>query len=315
MSAFLKRVLAFFLLMAFLAVLADICVSHGLRRTERGHFYTMNALMNQKMDADIVVLGNSRASGSYHPLVLDTVLHVNSRNLGVSGQPFGVSWLRWELYRRNNTPPRLLIINIDYNELGMISNGFEREQYYPYMSDTLVEPYLNLYGFSWADRHVPMYRYRGDYKLISIGLGEFLRIRHDTKGNYIKGYSNPDEKWNGKNLEAKLEQGDIKGNCDLQATLLLEKLLKQSKEDGFRVLFVYAPLFERLKKHLDEADALQVYQNLANRYSVPILDLSQMYFCSDSSYFRDANHLNREGARLFTLNLAHAIDSLELLKD
>ena len=189
MKVFLQRVLLFFLLMAIVAVLADLCVSSGLRKTERGHFYTMNALMNQRMNADIVILGNSRAAGSYHPVVLDTILHVDSRNLGVSGQPFGISWLRWQLYRRKNISPKLLIVNIDYDELRIITNGFEREQYYPYLSDTLVKPYLDLYGFSWADKHVPMFRYRGDYKLMGIGLAELLGIRHDTKGNYIKGYS------------------------------------------------------------------------------------------------------------------------------
>lgn len=314
MKRFLKNTLFFSLVMAMLAFLSDVCVSRGLRKTERGHFYTINALMNQRMDADIVILGNSRAAGSYHPLILDSILHVNSRNLGVSGQPFGISWLRWELYRRNNRVPKLIIVNIDYNELGIITNGFEREQYYPYISDTLVKPYLDLYGFSWADKYVPMYRYRGDYKLIGIGLTEFFGIRHDTKGNYIKGYSNPNEAWNGEKLETVLKDGNIKGNCDNRAAILLERLLKQSKEDGFHVLFVYAPLYERLKNHLEEKETLRIYRELSDRYDVPILDFSQMEFCSDTSFFRDANHLNSEGARLFTMSLAHVIDSLGIVK-
>lgn len=312
MQVFLKRVIGFTMLLLLLSVLADAGVSGGLRKTERGHFYTMNALMNKRMDADIVILGNSRAAGSYHPLVLDSILHVNSRNLGVSGQPFGVSWLRWELYRRNNKLPKLLIVNIDYDELRMISNGYEREQYYPYLSDTLVKPYLDLYGFSWADKHVPMYRYRGDYKLIGIGLTELLGIRHDKKGNYYKGYSNPNEPWDGERLENKLKSGDVKGCSDTRAVNLLEELLKQSVEDGFQVVFVYAPLYERLKKHLAEDETLRVYHELSDRYHVPILDFSQMEFCSDSSFFRDANHPNSEGASLFTRRLAHEIDSLSI---
>ena len=313
MKDFLKRTLEFALLMALLAVLSDMGVSSGLRKTERGHFYTMNALMNKRMDADIVILGNSRAACSYHPLVLDTILHVNSRNLGVSGQPFGVSYLRWELYRRNNSSPKLLIVNIDYAELKMVTNGFEKEQYYPYMSDSLVKPYLDLYGFSWADKHIPMYRYRGDYKLIGIGLMELFNLRHDTKGNYYKGYSNLNGKWNGHNLDVKLRNGNVKGTFDPRAVSLLERLLEQSKEDGFQVLFVYAPLQERLKNHLDEEDVIDVYRNLADRYDVHILDYSRMDFCSDTSYFQDGNHLNAEGARLFSISLAHAIDSLNVL--
>ena len=313
MKVFLRRVLMFGLLMSLLAVLADLGVSCGLRRTERGHFYTMNALMHKRMDADIVILGNSRAAGSYHPFYLDSILHVNSRNLGVSGQPFGVSYLRWELYQRNNTVPKLLIINIDYAELKVVNNGYEKEQYYPYMSDSLVKPYLDLYGFSWMEKHVPMYRYRGDYKLIGIGLMELTGIRHDKKGNYYKGYSNPNDKWNGHNLDVKLRNGNIRATYERQAVVLLEKLLEQSMRDGCLVLFVYAPLHERLKNHLEEDGVLQVDQDLSDRFNVRILDFSQMDFCSDTGYFRDGNHLNAEGARLFSMSLAHAIDSLGIL--
>ena len=201
MKRFLVHTVVFAAVILALAVVADVMVSCGLRKTERGHFYTMNALMNQKMDADVVILGNSRASTSYHPLILDTILGVNSRNLGVSAQPFGVSYLRWQLYRRNNRKPKLLIVNIDFRDLRKIEKGFENEQYYPYMCDTLVKPYLNLFGFTWAEKHVPMYRYRGDYKLMAIGIGELLHVHHDHKGDYYKGYYNENTPWDGHNLD------------------------------------------------------------------------------------------------------------------
>ncbi len=314
MRRFLQRFLEFTLLIVLMAVLADMCVSRGLQKTERGHFYTMNALMNKRMDADVVVLGNSRAACSYHPQVLDSVLHINSRNLGVSGQPFEVSWLRWALYRRNNQPPKLLIVNIDYSELGIVTNGFEKEQYYPYVADTLVKPFLDLYGFSWMEKHLPMYRYRGDYKLISVGIMELLGIRHDTKGGFIKGYSNSNEKWNGINLESVLQAGIVKGKCESRTVKLLESILEQSQREDFQVVFVYAPVFKRLKLHLEEEESLQAYHDLSHRFNVPILDYSQMRICSDTSYFKDANHLNSRGAELFSLSLAHSIDSLGILR-
>ena len=187
MKRFLIDIAVFLAILLLLAIVCDYAVSKGLRQTERGHFYTMNALMNDSINADVVILGNSRAACSYHPIVLDSILGCNSVNLGVSGQPFGVSYLRWQLYERHNKPPRLLIVNIDYGELNMVTNGFEKEQYYPYISDTLVRPYLDLYGFSWMEKYIPMFRYRGDYKLMGIGIMELLHIRHDTKGGYVKG--------------------------------------------------------------------------------------------------------------------------------
>ena len=296
-------------------MLADVLISLGLRQTERHHFYTMNKLMNDSINADVVILGNSRAGGSYHPIILDTILDVDSRNLGVSGQPFGVSYLRWKLYQRHNKNPKLLIINIDYSELKMVSNGFEKEQYYPYMRDTLVRPYLDLYGFSWAEKHIPMYRYRGNFKLMSIGLMELLNIRHDTKGDYIKGYSNKNWNWEGDRLESVLQDGGVKGVCDQQTVALLEKLLEDVNKKDIPVVFVYAPMFKRLKDNLDEQLSMDAYRRLSQQYGVPILDFSDMSICSDTTFFHDANHVNSIGAERFSAELAHCLDSLDIIKN
>ncbi len=314
MKKFIQGILTFAIVILLIALVVDIMVSNGLKRTERGHFYTMNALMNQEINADLVILGNSRAACSYHTAVLDSILKVDSRNLSVSGQPFGVSYLRWCLYQRKNINPKLLIVNIDYAELNMVINGYEREQYYPYMCDTLVRPYLDLYGFTWAEKNIPMYRYRGDYKLMGIGLAELFHIRHDTKGHYLKGYSNSNEKWNGEMFEKVISEGKVKCEANEQAIELLELLLKTAKQEHFTVVFVYAPIYYKLKENLDEEKSMAVYRDLSKRYEVPILDFSNMGICDSTEYFKDANHVNTKGAECFSAKLAYCIDSLGLLR-
>lgn len=313
MKRFLFNIVAFTIVIMTIAIASDYAISFGLKRTERGHFYTMNKLMNDRIDADVVILGDSRAAGSYHPSILDSILKVDTWNLGVSGQPFGVSYLRWQLYRRNNCNPKLLIVNMDYVELDMVMNGYEKEQYYPYMTDTLVKPYLDLYGFSWAEKHIPMYRYRGDYKLMSIGLTELFHIRHDTKGDFVKGYSNQDWDWKGENLESVLRNGKVKDFCNPQVVSLLEDLLEEANENRIQVVFVYAPIFKRLKDNLDEASSRNAYQRLSKKFGVPILDFSEMDICTNTSFFHDSNHVNSVGAEHFSMELAHCIDTLGIL--
>lgn len=314
MKRFIINIVGFVIVIMLLAIVSDYMISKGLKQTERGHFYTMNKLMNDRIDADVVILGNSRAACSYHPSVLDTILEVDTWNLGVSGQPFGVSYLRWQLYRRNNYNPKLLIVNIDYSELNMVSNRYEKEQYYPYMTDTLVKPYLDLYGFSWAEKHIPMYRYRGDYKLMSIGLTELFHIRHDTKGEYIKGYSNQDWRWDGKNLASVLSRGKVKCKCNQQVVNLLEKMLIDAKNERINVVLVYAPIINQLKENLNEDKSMAEYHRLSEIFDILILDFSKMDICSDTVFFHDANHVNSAGAERFSEALAYAIDSLGVLK-
>lgn len=305
----------FVVVMMAIATVFDWMISTGLKKTERYAFHTMNALMGKdSINADVVVLGNSRTMNSYHPCVLDTILDVYTQNLGISGQPYGVSHLRWQLYRRHNKKPKLLVVNMDYAELKMVTNGFEREQYYPYIKDTLVKPYLDLYGFSWMEKNFPMYRYRGDYQLMAVGLSELFHIHHDTKGGYIKGYSNSDFAWEGDGLKTMLKNGMIKGACNPEAISLLENDLEEAKADGIPVVFVYAPIYKELKDNLDETMSMEVYQQLSEKCGIPILDYSRMAICGDTAYFHNANHVNSAGAVVFTVDLAHKLDSIGLLK-
>ena len=313
MKRFLRNSVIFALVVVVLAIIADVLISQGLRLTERGHFYTMNALMNQRMDADLVILGNSRAMASYEPHILDSLLKVNSRNLGVSAQPFGVSYLRWQLYKRNNNKPKLILVNIDFRDLRMVSDGFEKEQYYPYMTDSLVKPYLDLYGFTWAEKYIPMYRYRGDYKLMAIALGELLHLHHDQKGHYYKGYANENLAWDGHNLNEMLHKGKIRGQCESEAVALLEHFLQETRRDSIPVVFVYAPLHNLLKDNLKEKKTRKAYQDLSQSYDIPLLDFSTMDISSDTSFFMNGHHVNQKGAEIFSTALAHSIDSMNIL--
>ena len=315
MKKFLTNIGLFVVVVVLTAIVADVMVNKGLEKTERGRLYTMNALMNQTLNADVVILGNSRAESSYNPRVMDSVLGVNCRNLGVAGQPFSVSYLRWQLYRRNNNSPKVLIINIGYKELDEIFEGFSKEQYYPYVRDPLVKPYLDPMGFTWFEKHLPMYRYRGDYKLIGIGLTELLHIRHDTKGNYYKGYYNPNVAWQGIRFADMLQNGKEKCQANMKVIDMLDDVLKTAQRERLRVVFVYAPIYSEFKRNLDEKEVLDVFAALSNCYGIPILDFSDTEMCSDTTCFSDAYHVNARGAFLFSVKLARAMDSLGFLQN
>ena len=81
------------------------------------------------------------------------------------------------------------------------------------------------------------------------------------------------------------------------------------------VVFVYAPMFKRLKDNLDEQLSMDAYRRLSQQYGVPILDFSDMSISSDTTFFHDANHVNSVGAERFSSELAHCLDSLGIIKN
>lgn len=313
MKRFFTQIAIYVGILLVLAIAFDLIISAGLRKTERGHFHTMNALMNDSINADVIMLGSSRVQFAYDPHIIDSVLGCNSRNLGVSGQPFGVSCLRWQLYNRHNNPPKLIIINCDYLELrGMAENGFGREQYYPYISDSFLKPYFKCFGFRWVDKYIPIYRYHGEYKIMGLGLSEILHIQHVKEENLYKGYVPFYEEYNGTNLEQFIRDNKLNFRIDKEVVSLLDSMLSSVDRNITNIIFVHAPYYHRMLENMNDTSAMAVYDSLSRKYSIPLLDYSRMYICNDSIYFRDGCHINFRGSSIFTRQMAHDIDSLGL---
>jgi hypothetical protein len=313
----------FFLNIIFLAVivfalacLIDFLISTGLKKTEKNHFYMFNKLMNDTINADVLISGNSRTCCSYNPFIIDSILNTNSINIGVSGQPFGISHLRQKIYDRKNKPPKLLVQNIDYGELNLYSNGYERYQYYPYIWDYDVHKILKDNDFSWAEIYLPLWRYRGDYKYMGIGILELLGLKHIGNHAY-KGYVNPNTLFNGEMLRD-IANSKQKIPCAKkpEAIKLFGELLQKRLYEGTKVVLVYAPMYSELKNYLEYHESvMQIYDSIAKKYNIQILDYTNMSICSDSTCFYNATHLNKKGAELFTTKFVHDIDSLKLIKE
>jgi len=314
MIKYLTNITIFCVIILIFAFIVDMLVSQGLRYTPKNHLETMNMVMHDSPNYDVLILGNSRGANGYSTYILDSILGCNSYNLSISGKAFRISNLRYQAYRRNNPAPRLVIINIDHIEMGEGTLGFENYMFYPYITDTLVKPVLEMNHFSWLDRHLPMYRYRGDYKYIGLGLCELFNIYH-LHGRGYKGYSpNPNGSWDGSAMrnEIKGKPHNIGVGLDSAVLEIADLFLAQAKEEGIHVVMVYSPLYYQVQENLSPKyyTLMIACNDLSQKYNVPILDYQKLPLNKDSTYFRDGNHLCQLGAELFTTQLAHDIDSL-----
>lgn len=313
MKGFLLHNAKFILSIAILAFVADMLVSQGLRYTPKNHLATMNRVMHDVNNYDMLFLGNSRCACGYDPAIFDSIIGCNSCNFACSGKAFRISDLRYRLYRRNNAAPKMIVVNIDQIELSEGTLGFENYQFYPYITDSLVKPILKMNEFSWLDCHIPMYRYRGDYKYIGLGLGEFFGVFHLKERGY-KGYTANKMGWNGKFLEDHIKNNPegIPTGVDSAVYVIMDKFMQDAKKENIKVVMVYSPLYHRVIEniHPNYEKVKAAYQTLSDTYDVPILDYQVQSMNYDTTYFIDANHLNETGARLFSTQLANELDSM-----
>lgn len=285
----------------------DQIITQNLRRSDARMFCTYNAIYSDTLQCDAVVMGSSRGQVQYDVRILDSIVGLNCYNLGVDGKCIDAEVVIYNAYRRHAPKPRLIIQNIDWGTLQM-SNGYEREQYLPYLDkDDLYEQTSKNEGFTWADRWLPLVCYAGYHNVIFEGLG--LPAKMARPENIYKGFIAVDAQWDGsafKNIDT------LGFECNPQAVTIFEKYLAQCQKDGIRVVMVYAPFYigatHKMGSAVDSMFAL--YQSYADRYGCDILNYIYDSISYDTLNFYNASHLNRRGSELFSTKLAHDLKEI-----
>lgn len=302
MKKYLYKVLLFSVILFSVLTIVDYCYSALIRRSNYRPVESWEGIVEGNIQADIVALGSSRVWVQIDPQIIDSILCVNSYNLGMDGSFINRQVQKYEIYKNRNAKPKLIIQNIDAWSLGY-STGYEREQFYPYFWDRdFRKQFFRTEPFNVLEKGIPFYRYHGlDPKM-------FI---HSHPKTLHKGYQGQIGEWNG---EAYMQQDFIKFTVSDTTLCMFDSFLSQTKKDGIQVVFVYAPLYSGATRKIINLDEMhQTYKDIADKYGIPILDYSDLWICNDTTYFYNAMHLNKSGAEIYTDSLANDIKRLGIL--
>lgn len=287
----------------------DLLITNNLKHSNVRMFSTYNAIYSDTLQCDAVVMGSSRGQVQYDVRILDSIVGFNCYNLSVDGRCIDAEVVIYNAYRHHAPRPKVIIQNIDWGTLQM-SNGYEREQYLPYLDkDDLYEQTRENEEFTWADRWLPLVRYAGFRNIIFEGLGLPAKIARPE--NIYKGFIAVDAPWDG---SAFMNIDTLGFDCNPQAVAIFEKYLAQCHKEGIRVVMVYAPFYIGATRKMGSAvdSMFALYQNFADRYGYDILNYIYDSISYDTLNFYNASHMNRRGAEEFSIKLAS--DLKELLK-
>lgn len=309
MKQFLKTILLLTCILLVLNVVLDILFTKALNRSQGIVYREWNNIIHNTVDADLLVVGSSRAWVQYDPYIMDSVLSVNSYNLGLDASHIQRQIVKYEVYRHyQKKKPSILIINFDYWGDWEI-NYWQREQFFPY----LVYPYIRKAitrrePFSKAELYLPMYRYykQGIASLTKCTATENKKV----KGSWYKGYLANELMWDGSRLA---EIDTIRFSSLPDVVDEFDEFLAGLQKDGIKVIFVSSPIYIGATERLVNPDDFYAFRDsLSTKYNIPVLDYIYDDICYDTTYFYNATHLNKTGAQKFTMELAHCIDSLGL---
>lgn len=308
MKKFLVRTGITLFILFVVAFAIDKLITNNLHHSNARIFKSWNDLFYGNLQCDAVIMGSSRGFVQYDPTIIDSVLGTNCYNLGIDGRCIDAEFIKFNVYCQHNPKPKLIIQNVDFCTLST-SNGYEREQFLPYLKDSLLYNLTkNGEDFSWADRNLPLIRYAGYFQIIKEGLGLPNKL---NKFPLKKGYYGRDEHWEGSLFEA---IDSVPFSRKSEAVAIFENYLAQCKADGIQVILVFAPIYIGVTEKMDKPQQMfDFYDSIAMVYNCPVLNYTYNYLSYDTAYFYNATHLNKLGSELFTRKLAHDIDSLQLL--
>lgn len=285
----------------------DILITNNLKHSDARMFNTYNAIYSDTLQCNAVVMGSSRGQVQYDVRILDSIAGLNSYNISVDGRCIDAEVVIYNAYRHHAPRPKVIIQNIDWGTLQM-SNGYEREQYLPYLDkDDLFDQTCENEGFSWADRWLPLVRYVGYRNIIFEGLGLPAKVARPE--NIYKGYIAVDAPWDG----SAFQNIDTLGfEYNPQAVTIFEKYLAQCQKEGIHVVMVYAPFYIGATHKMGSAvdSMFAFYQHFADHYGCDILNYTYDSISYDTLNFYNASHMNRRGAEQFSIKLANDLKEL-----
>ena len=254
--------------------------------------------------SNLLIMGNSRASCHIDPEIFDTYLPFHSYNLGLNDGGMDAILHAWHLYRMHiKKIPCIILLSVDWGTLETINNpSMRKNEYLPWCNDPAWRAIISKAGFTFADKKVPLWKYRRRRHFLLKGLKEYAGIQRSGYGgdilSYERGYICLDDK-------VPMIEWKPLGEIVLDFSSL-DIFFQMCRQENIKVICFYSPVYSSFCNQ-SEISSRTLISNHIRNLDIPFLDYSEREENSDSSYFKDSLHLNCKGAAWFTRLLAHDV--------
>lgn len=301
MFFFLKRCSLFLFITSVIAFSIQYLTDLGLKKSNFSQEYKeWYEIKNSKINADLIILGSSRALRHFSPIVIDKNLNLNSYNLGMDGQFFLSQKWRLKQYLKYNKKPATIIQTVDYWFLNnpKITTGYT--QFIPYINSDFVAEFDTNTIFTKKDYYLPLYKYSHTPGILFSGISNMFNSKPSDNGKF-KGFKPNDLHWNNFGyLKYKKNVLPYNAEVNQKAYYELNKMIGECKSNGINLIFVFPPNFVDCDKFVSNHDSISsLISALCKVNKIVYLDYHKIPMCSDTSYFYDLNHLNLKGVEKF----------------
>lgn len=257
-----------------------------------------------KVDADIVIIGSSRAQAHYDTKVFrDSIPNLTVFNCGGDGQKFWYCDIVTNCIL-DRYSPTMVIWDFQLNDLTPSNENLSL--LYPYyrennyVKERLLERDPLLKYQLWLNT----YRYNGSGSRILTA----SRLPKDF-GKEKLGYSGHNPLKTISMVFDDLHYNYITPDSD--RVRQLERTIKKAQRKGVRLVFTISPVVNKIT---GRNSTIETLRGICSKYNIPFIDDSQLDgFVGNPNQGYDSNHLNNEAAALFTRTLISQIKQEEII--
>lgn len=266
------------------------------------------------LDADVIVMGNSRGLEHFDCAVLDSVTGLNWYNLGIGGYSINVELMKYHCYLAHNAKPTCVIMQVDWMTMAMnatIVHDHQSEQFFPLIYDKSIRKDLADVGYTWKELYLPLSRWIGYQTHIKRSIFALAGKRYPDIPCY-KGFAADPDPWNPSRLEIK---DSIVTKMDTAAMVLFDEFLAECQSDSMKVIMVYSPMYGlAYQMQLHNAEIETYFQSLSEKYSIPYWNYNDGNpLWADSTLFNAGVHLTPNGTKVFSRMFGEEV--VELYKE
>jgi hypothetical protein len=249
-------------------------------------------------DFNLLIAGSSRAKKHFKPNVISQETGKTCFNLGIDGAKMFIQLAIFHTYLAHNTAPRILVLNVESGTFGMDSILFNKEQFLPFYSSKITDHYLSKV-IPTSEKILPLFKYHGYSDLFFQGLLNFARNNREIRTPSDSGFEGLPV--SAVFAEMPKEMIDHLHTNDLKAGMkVLCDFEKLCIKKNCQLVLVLSP---------SQAVESEKFQNSLLKFSrdhqVPFLNYSQNQDLKEDSLYYDTQHLNKNGAIIFSQIFAH----------
>ena len=256
-------------------------------------------------NADLIILGNSRAANSYNDSILSLLIGLKCLNLGWSGYPFDYQYnVMYKTYIKQNKSPHYVLLEVSPYAFFDYANPNYIIELLPYINRPEFKFYVELCPeLSWVDK-ILFLKYAGKLNKVRKELVSFKpseqKIEKIKKEKKMKCYSND-------------VGGQHSVECNTSIIRIFNTFIDECLENDIKVILICSPIHIKDGASYFDMEGFWkiIYQCIENK-EIMVLNY-QDFFGNDTIYFQDPVHLNYYGRDCYTEKVAHDLDSLKLI--